>query len=147
MKNFLMISFAALSMMASGCGMGMYGSVAGVPFSTGGYGTPTYGGAYGPQMIQTPGGMIGTRPYTVVVNVSNYLGRDPGGSRSVSIMGPMGQLMVLRPGPNPVRIPDAPSASLDLLCSNGVTVHFDVSSSSPSLGISTVSDYSCGWGY
>ncbi|HVM90997.1 MAG TPA: hypothetical protein VMU11_03825 [Verrucomicrobiae bacterium] len=54
MKNFLMLAFAVVSMMASGCGMGVYGTLAGVPYSTGGYGTPTtFGGA-------SPVGVVGS---------------------------------------------------------------------------------------
>jgi len=146
MKNLMMLlAFVTLAVLGSGCSASLFGR----PMVTGGFtGSSSYGayggvGAYGPSMVATPSGMVGTRPYAIVVNVSNYYGRDPGGSRSVSIIG----LGMLRPGRNEVRVPDAPSAALDLQCSNGTMIHRDVSSSVTTLGYTVISDVDCGWGY
>jgi len=148
MKNFL-LSLAFLGLVCVGSGCSVVGP-GGVPIVTGGYtGSSSIGASYGYAGMGGVGGYgtvpSGTRPYLIVVNVSNYVGRDYGGNRAVTLGGAL-----LRPGHNEVRVPDISPASVEIQCMSGGVpgriVTLDVSNTRYS-DTSVVSDVTCGWGY
>ena len=148
MKNIILaLSFVVLSVMGSGCSVSLLGR----PMVTGGYTGTGYGSVgtggvgYGaPPVVATPGGMTGTIPYGVVVNVSNYYGGREGGTRTVAYTAPGLGAMTLAPGSNSVRIPDVATVGLDFQCSNGTIIHRTVVQGQ-SLGYTVISNSDCGW--
>jgi hypothetical protein len=92
--------------------------------------------------LGTMGGSVGLggRPYSVINNVTGYVGGPEGGSRMVALNG-----APLARGTTPLPIPDQRFVTLNFTCNNGVTFQRTIDSAH-SLGYTSIANSDCGWG-